>query len=69
MEKTYIIKLTQEEIEELLHATISSYMEYDERTFEDKVLQEQYNAQVYDYNTRIDDLRLKLKKALENDAE
>lgn len=69
MEKTYTIKLTQEEIEELLHATISSYMEYDERTFEDKKLQEDYNAQVYHYNTRIDDLRLKLKKALENGAE
>lgn len=69
MEKTYIIKLTQEEVEELLHATISSYMEYDERTFEDKKLQEDYNAQVYNYNTRIDDLRLKLKKALENGAE
>lgn len=69
MEKIYTIKLTQEEVEELLHATISSYMEYDERTFEDKKLQEDYNAQVYDYNTRIDDLRLKLKKALENGAE
>lgn len=63
-EKEYTLKLTKNQIEELIHATITSYMEYDERLFLDEVLQEQYNEGVTKYNNTIDEIRNKLKEAL-----
>lgn len=63
-EKEYTVKLTKNQIEELIHATITSYMEYEERLFKDKVLQEQYNEGVTKYNNTIDEIRIKLKEAL-----
>lgn len=67
MENYVTITFTREEAEELLHATITSYMDYDERRYTDPVLQTKYNRSVYDYNTKIDNLRLKIKKALEDE--
>ena len=67
-EKYVTITFTVEEAEELLHSTITSYMDYDERRYNDPVLQDQYNDSVYKYNTKIDDLRLKIKKALEDES-
>lgn len=63
------LKLTRDEIEELLHATITSYMEYDERLYADKDLQKSYNESVYNFNNAIDELRIKLKKALKDGKE
>lgn len=65
-EKTFTIELTENEIEELLHATIMSYMDYDERLFYDKVLQAEYNQGVKKYNDMIDRIRIKLKKCLKD---
>lgn len=66
-EKYVTITFTVEEAEELLHSTITSYMDYDENRYSDPVLQDRYNDSVYKYNTKIDDLRLKIKKALEDE--
>ena len=66
-EKYVTITFTVEEAEELLHSTITSYMDYDENRYSDPVLQDRYNQSVYQYNTKIDDLRLKIKKALEDE--
>ena len=66
-EKYVTITFTVEEAEELLHSTITSYMDYDENRYSDPVLQDRYNQSVYQYNTKIDNLRLKIKKALEEE--
>ena len=66
-EKYVTITFTVEEAEELLHSTITSYMDYDENRYSDPVLQDRYNQSVYQYNTKIDVLRLKIKKALEEE--
>ena len=67
-EKYVTITFTVEEAEELLHSTITSYMDYDESRYSDPVLQDRYNQSVYQYNTKIDVLRLKIKKALEDET-
>ncbi len=67
-EKYVTITFTVEEAEELLHSTITSYMDYDENRYSDPMLQDRYNQSVYKYNTKIDDLRLKIKKALEDES-
>lgn len=66
MNEEITIRLTRDEIEELLHATVSMYMEYDERLFKDNVLQNQYNEGVRKYNQTVDNIRDKLKDALKN---
>lgn len=60
------IAFTKEELEELIHATISSYMEYDERLYHDTALQIEYNKGVEKYNNMIDNIRIKLKEGLKN---
>lgn len=64
MEKLYTIKLTRNQIEELIHAVSTSYMDYDERMFYDPVLQEEYNKGVRAYNNTIDDIREILKESI-----
>lgn len=62
----YTIKLTGEQLEELLHMTSTAYMEYDERSFADPEVQRKYNESVTSYNNKIDEIRVILKDALEN---
>lgn len=64
--KEYTIKLTGEQLEELLHMTSVAYMEYDERSFADAEVQRKYNESVMSYNNKIDEIRKILKEAIKN---
>ena len=64
----YTIKLTGDQIEELLHATSVAYMDYDERSFADPEVQRKYNESVTSYNNKIDEIRIILKEAIKNGA-
>lgn len=64
--KEYTIKLTGEQLEELLHMTSVAYMEYDERSFTDAEVQRKYNESVMSYNNKIDEIRIILKDAFDH---
>lgn len=66
MKDEITITLNKEELEELLHAVSTSYMDYDERLYHDVELQEEYNKGVEKFNNMIDNIRIKLKEGLKN---
>ena len=65
-DKIVNVKFSVSELEELLHATITSYMEYDEKLYLDLNMQNKYNESVRKFNNIIDGIRFKIKTAIEN---
>lgn len=65
-DKIVNVKFSVEELEELLHATITSYMEYDEKLYLDFNTQNKYNESVRKFNNMIDEIRFKIKTAIKN---
>ena len=53
-DKIVNVKFSVSELEELLHATITSYMEYDEKLYLDLNMQNKYNESVRKFNNMID---------------
>lgn len=54
--------LTNEQIEVLLEVTAQAYLPYDRGLYEDRILQEAYNQSVKDFNDKLDEIRIELKR-------
>lgn len=54
--------LTKEQIEVLLEVTAKSYLIYDTCLYKDTGLQEAYNQNVKDFNDKLDEIRIELKR-------